>query len=93
MNISGAVFVCFVLEGALISVSVIVTGLFRLLISFCLTSGVGMLLEPSISFRFSNWMEYRFLKYSFILFCISLISVVVFPCWLLIQLIWVLSFS
>lgn len=67
MNLSGTtVFVCFVLEGFLISVSVLVIGLFRLLISFGLTSGVGMLLEPSISFRFSNRIEYRFLKYSFI---------------------------
>lgn len=78
MNLSGTVFVCLVLEGSLVSVSVLVKALFRLLISFGLTSGVGMLLEPSISFRFSNWMEYRFLKYSFLLFRISLISVVVF---------------
>lgn len=54
MNLSGTVFVCLVLEGPLVSVSVLVTGLFRLLISFGLTSGFGMLLEPSISFRFSN---------------------------------------
>ena len=93
MNLSGTVSVCLVLKGSLVSVSVLVTGLFRMLISFGLTSGVGMLLEPSISFRFSNWMEYRFLKYSFILLRISLISVVVFHLWFLIQLIWVLSIS
>lgn len=83
-------FVCFKL--ALYYYSSSVMGLSRLLTSWLNFSGLAESWDLTMSFRFSNLMKYRFLKYSLIIVWISLVSVELFPCSFLIPLIWVLYY-
>ena len=63
--------------------------MFKLLISSWLSFGHSHDFRySSISFRFSNLIKYRFLKYSHIVFWVFLLSVVIFPFSSLILLIW-----
>ena len=75
------------------SISSCTIGLFRLSISSWLSFGDSQDFRySSISSRFSNLVEYRFLKYSHMIVWIFSLSVVIFPLSSQILLIWSCSF-
>lgn len=67
-------------------------GLFRLLNSSCYNvGGLAKSKNSAINFMFFSLMEMYYLKYSFIISWISLVSVEMFLCLCLIVLVWVVS--
>ena len=74
------------------SISLAVIGQFHLLIySWFIFSKWYLSRKLSISFKFSNFAEYRFSKYDLMIFWISSVSVVMSPISFLILLIWIFS--
>ena len=74
------------------SISLLEIDLFKLCMSSRFSLGVSQVFRNLlISLRFSILLEYRFSKQLLIMFCISIMSVVIFPCSFRILVIWVFS--